>query len=108
MLIQGGACPKRKRIVDKKFLKSLKSKTCLTCGSIPPSDPSHMTSVGAGGDDTKENVIPQCRRCHQEWGMGRFSFLEKNIKLVRWLEYQARWDILNLYKIWQDEKNKPK
>lgn len=35
---------------------------CAACGSPPPSDPAHVRSRGAGGDDSQ--VIPLCRRCH--------------------------------------------
>lgn len=49
---------------------------CFTCGAAPPSDPSHLTSRGAGGLD--DAVIPQCRRCHSALhSEGRYSFFIK-------------------------------
>jgi len=46
---------------------------CCSCGAPPPSDPSHLTSRGAGGVD--DCVVPQCRRCHDALHReGRFSF----------------------------------
>lgn len=36
---------------------------CVVCGTYG-CDPCHLKSKGAGGDDSWENLIPQCRRCH--------------------------------------------
>jgi hypothetical protein len=49
---------------------------CCSCGAPPPSDPSHLTTRGAGGLD--DVVVPQCRRCHDDLGReGRHSFWQK-------------------------------
>ncbi len=49
---------------------------CCSCGAPPPSDPSHLTTRGAGGLD--DVVVPQCRRCHDALGReGRYSFWAK-------------------------------
>lgn len=56
---------KRKRIQDRNLLDEVKTKTCIVCGRWP-TDPAHVRSVGAGGDDTKSGVIPLCREHHRE------------------------------------------
>lgn len=38
---------------------------CAACTSSPPSDMDHITTRGAGGDDSLENMMPLCRVCHQ-------------------------------------------
>ena len=29
--------------------------------------PCHIVSVGAGGDDTKENIVMGCKECHDQF-----------------------------------------
>ena len=36
---------------------------CAACGDPPPSDPAHVRSRGAGGQDL-DNVVPLCRADH--------------------------------------------
>lgn len=67
---------KKKRIVDKKLLKEISKLPCVICGS-PESDPSHIKTVGSGGDDVEWNVFPKCRAHHTEWGTGISKFLKK-------------------------------
>lgn len=55
--------PKRKK--NKNLLRSYRFKQCLVCG-LTPTDPHHLKSVGAGGDDSEENLIPLCRLHHSE------------------------------------------
>ncbi len=57
--------PKPSRTVDRKFLNSHHEMRCLVCGRHG-SDPAHIQSVGAGGGDAPDNVVPLCRRCHSE------------------------------------------
>jgi hypothetical protein len=53
-----------------------RSLPCFTCGAPPPSDPSHLKTRGAGGTDC--DVIPMCRRCHDDLGStGIHSFFVK-------------------------------
>ncbi len=49
---------------------------CSTCRAPAPSDPSHVTSRGAGG--TAADLIPQCRVCHRQLhDVGRWTFEEE-------------------------------
>jgi hypothetical protein len=70
---------------------------CLVCGS-KPSDPAHIQSRGAGGDDTDQNVMPLCRRHHTEQGqIGITTFANKYLSVKLYLESKG-W--------YWDEKNK--
>jgi hypothetical protein len=47
---------------------------CLVCG-IQPSDyndldPHHITTRGAGGEDSLENIAPLCHACHRQLHQG--------------------------------------
>lgn len=58
--------PKRlRRLRAKQFgpqAELCRSLPCSACDASPPSDPHHLKSRGAGGDDSW--CIPLCRRCH--------------------------------------------
>lgn len=56
--------PKNKRIVNKKLLKDKKG-ICGICHKTTKTDKHHIKSKGSGGDDTKENLIELCRKCHR-------------------------------------------
>ena len=53
----------RKRSVD--VLEEVEKLSCCIC-KRRPSDCHHVITVGAGGDDSRSNCIPLCRRHHQE------------------------------------------
>lgn len=57
--------PKNKRFEDKNLLKEYHNKPCVICSSTP-CDPCHIISKGAGGGDTKNNLLPMCREHHSE------------------------------------------
>jgi len=52
------------RIEDRKLLDTYHSKPCAACGRAGGSDPAHIRSRGAGGDDVENNLIALCRPCH--------------------------------------------
>ncbi len=56
--------PKNKRIVNKKLLKDKKGK-CEICGKSAQTEKHHKKTKGSGGDDTEENLIEVCRKCHR-------------------------------------------
>jgi 5-methylcytosine-specific restriction endonuclease McrA len=75
---------KPRRIENREILDEIKRQACLGCGA-PESDPSHVTSVGAGGGDTEENVMPLCRRCHSQWhSQGVYTFSIRHPKVIDW------------------------
>lgn len=105
--------------MDKSLLELVSKIPCLACppwpddqvydyleslraGAKPPrvSDPHHVTSRGAGGGDTADNVMPLCRTHHDEWDAPWKgpSFVIGTYPRVRsWLEYAGRQDILDRY-----------
>lgn len=54
--------PKKKRIRNRKLLDEVASQACVVCKAN--SDPCHITSRGAGGDDVPSNLVSLCRRHH--------------------------------------------
>lgn len=56
--------PKNKRIVNKKLLQDKKG-ICELCGKRGETEKHHKKTKGSGGDDTKENLIEVCRKCHR-------------------------------------------
>ena len=69
--------PKQKRIVDKKLLEEISLRGCVVTGTAP-CDPHHVTTVGAGGHDTEDNVIGLCRRLHQMWHTKGQIYMKNN------------------------------
>lgn len=57
---------KPKRIVDQEVLQKYRGAKCVICGD--KSDPCHIRSRGAGGDDADWNILAMCRRHHTEHG----------------------------------------
>jgi len=85
---------KKKRIVDEVCLERFRVLPCVACRHRQPSDPAHLTSVGAGGDDVPGNLMSLCRRDHAEQhSLGWPEFAKKwpRVKLV--LEGMKRTDI---------------
>ena len=85
---------KPKRIEDESLLETIREMPCLIC-SKSPVDAHHMTSRGAGGGDTKDNLVPLCRKHHQEYhqiGISKFAWKYPRIK--EWLTRHQRFDLL--------------
>ena len=82
----GAAFPKQVRIRDRKLLAAIRRQPCVVC-SRRPAEASHIKSVGAGGGDTEDNVIPLCRKHHVEWhGAGRETMPKRYPRLAERLE----------------------
>ena len=77
--------PKNKRIVLKRSSKAWRDLVlyvfardgyrCHWCGKVFPFAylcPCHIKSVGAGGDDTAENLRTGCAECHRKEHNGEF------------------------------------
>lgn len=89
---------KPKRRSSPKLLAEVTRQPCLACGRTP-SDPHHVTTRKAGGEDTPENVMPLCRAHHTEWhasGPGRMT--EKYARVLKWLQDHGRSDIMERVK----------
>lgn len=86
--------PKKKRIINKQLLEDVKDQPCICC-SKHPSDPHHLTSRGASGDDTEDNLLPLCRKHHTEiHQIGLKSMCWKFPKIKEWLVKMKRHDLL--------------
>lgn len=72
---------KIKRKIDLKLLKSYKLKPCVICDSTP-SDPCHIKSVGSGGNDLTNNLLPMCRSHHiEQHKVGMIKMMDKYDRL---------------------------
>ena len=92
--------PKTKRIDDPELLKKISKMKCQigrNCkGRV---DPAHVTSKGAGGDDTEENVMPLCRKHHNQWHwLGIKTMVSKYSEIALWLLAKNRWDVMSKLK----------
>lgn len=86
--------PKRQRIVDPELLTVVRGLPCLACGKTP-SDPDHVTTRGAGGDDVATNVMPLCRAHHVMRHKRGIGYMARVFPAYRyWLEAAGRTDIL--------------
>ena len=101
-----------KRIVDKTLLEAVRSLPCIVCEpgtQEQPTDPHHVTSRGAGGSDTADNVMPLCRMHHRQWDapfQGPGFMFEKYPSIRTWLEFAGRTDVIErLERINADSKN---
>lgn len=68
--------PKNKRVVNKKILKDKKG-ICEICGKKGQTEKHHIKTKGSGGDDTKENLIEVCRKCHSLIHDGKIKINER-------------------------------
>lgn len=90
---------KPKRIEDPKLIKQVKGQKCVCCGICPEGgvDAHHVTSRGAGGDDTVDNLLPVCRIHHAAiHHYGWSKSIRKYHGVYRWLLEHERHDILSL------------
>lgn len=67
--------PKSPRIKNPKIAKQLKTEIgyCELCGSQSCLEAHHCKSRGAGGGDTRENLIVLCYLCHREAHNGKIE-----------------------------------
>lgn len=89
---------KQKRIVNKAFLKSCRGKPCVVSNNecFGQTVGHHVTSVGAGGNDTPDNVVVLCvyhhRLIHDK---PNSDFIKKYKSFHLWLIQNQREDILD-------------
>lgn len=85
---------KLKRIENHDLIRFVQTMPCIACGNIG-GDAHHITSVGAGGGDTYDNLISLCRAHHQEFhkiGVGQMIINYPSVKT--WLKSAKREDVL--------------
>ena len=95
---------KRPRIVNEELLAVVRTLPCLACSERHPglaidsisdgysqSQPHHVTSRGAGGDDVAENLMPLCMWHHIEiHKIGLSSMSDRYPTIKRWLILAGR------------------
>lgn len=108
---------KKRRIIDRQLLERVSKIPCLACPQWPEeqlrdyldalrsgvkadriSDPHHVTSRGAGGGDTADNVMPLCRLHHDEYDApfkGPAFVINRYPRVRLWLEAAGRKDVLD-------------
>lgn len=86
---------KEKRLIDKQFQEIVEWQSCVACGKIGPNDAHHVTSRGAGGGDTWNNLMPLCREHHAQWHQEGISRMLKYPRLRSWLYLHGRKDIID-------------
>ena len=98
--------PKKKRIVDPECLERVKKLPCAICKKSSFSDPHHITTRGAGGGDTEDNVMPLCRKHHHQWHwLGIKTMIRKYNEVAIWLLAHKRYDIMSRLSYKQGGKN---
>lgn len=69
--------PLAKPTRNRKNLQPYREMPCAACGHMPPSDPHHIKTRGAGGTDDGWNIVSLCRAHHIQWhSMGPSKMLE--------------------------------
>ena len=78
----GFAFPKNARIKNQKLINDKKHK-CEYCKKDNIwTNMHHIVSKGAGGNDTKDNLIELCGDCHRKYHDGKIS-KEKLYKIIK-------------------------
>jgi hypothetical protein len=86
---------KKKRIVDKALTDFIKTLPCMACGRTSNIHAHHVTTRGAGGHDTPENLSPLCATHHTEiHKIGVVKFFTKYPMFKTWLQKAERFDVL--------------
>lgn len=68
---------------NRPLLDEVKTKPCLVCGD-PNTDPCHIKSVGAGGNDEESNLLSMCRRHHSEsHALGWYKFATTHLHMFK-------------------------
>jgi len=72
-------CPKRKRVINKNLLKYVRGCMCIVPGCfVKHCDPAHIIKRSAWRLDIPGNVIPLCRKHHNEQEhIGDLAFFNK-------------------------------
>lgn len=85
---------------NKKLLAETRKEPCIICGALEV-DAAHIKSVGAGGHDELENILPLCRACHtKQHQFGWFKLCKENPGLVMSLK-SLGWELVEEFGVWR-------
>ena len=86
---------KEKRTVNRDLLSETRQRPCAACGARGPSHAHHLTTRGAGGNDTEDNLMPLCFRHHAEFHTKGASYMVQIYRAVSmWLIDHRRFDVI--------------
>ena len=95
---------KPKRIVDEELLDVIRSISCICCLATP-SQPHHVKSRGAGGDDVAINLLPLCALCHYEIHKRGLVYMSEEYPGIREWLVLAGWE-QDQYGRWKHDNTK--
>jgi len=78
-----------------KLLKSFRNISCVLCGQ--PSEACHIQSVGAGGEDTEDNLIAFCRMHHQYQHRVGWDRMIANYPILETFLKEKGWQMQDLF-----------
>lgn len=103
--------PKRRRWVNEKYTRWVKTQPCACCGK-PADDPHHLIGHGQGGMGTKAHdlfVLPLCRKHHDELHADTVAFEEKygsQLELIfRFIDRALAIGVLAYWRKWRTSMN---
>lgn len=87
---------KRTRVVDEDLVDYVKTLQCVACGRSPGGQAHHVTTQGAGGGDTADNLMPLCYGCHTKLHkVGYFKMIQQHPGVLFWLQNANRDDVID-------------
>ncbi len=103
--------PKRRRWVNEKYTRWVKTQPCACCG-MPADDPHHLIGHGQGGMGTKAHdlfVLPLCRKHHNELHTDTVAFEDKygsQLELIfRFIDRALTIGVLAYWRKWRTSMN---
>lgn len=91
---------------DRNLLDEMRDEPCLVCKHTP-SDPCHIKSKGAGGEDSYENVVPLCRVHHRlQHTVGWNRFARTHPTVLKALEARG-WELCEHFGISKLSRREP-
>ncbi len=103
--------PKRRRWVNEKYTRWVKTQPCACCG-MPADDPHHLIGHGQGGMGTKAHdlfVLPLCRKHHNELHTDTVAFEDKygsQLELIfRFIDRALTIGVLTYWRKWRTSMN---
>jgi 5-methylcytosine-specific restriction endonuclease McrA len=65
--------------IDRHYVLWIRTQACVDCGSREKIEVGHIIPVAEGGDNSNENLIPQCRSCNRRLWRRRHKSAKETI-----------------------------